>query len=75
MAGMAVRSLVGSSTMGTFVASGNARDLAYLQPLLADGTLRSQIDRVVPFSQVVEAIRYLEQGRARGKVVVVMPPG
>jgi hypothetical protein len=30
---------------------------------------------VVPFSQVVEAIRYLEQGRARGKVVVVMPPG
>lgn len=72
-AAMYLRSRVGSSSMTTFLARGTSTDLAYIERLLADGTLRSQIDRIVPFAQAVEAIRYLEQGRARGKVVVTMP--
>ena len=71
--GMMLRSLVGTSTMAFFVAHANQADLGQVQAWLADGTLRSQIDRVVPFDRAVDAIRYLEQGRARGKVVVVMP--
>lgn len=73
VAAMYLRSRVGSSSMATFLARGTPTDLADIERLLADGTLRSQIDRIVPFAQAVEAIRYLEQGRARGKVVVTMP--
>lgn len=50
----------------------NPEDLAYLGQLLAAGTLVPVIDRTYPFSETAEAIRYIETGRARGKVVVVM---
>lgn len=75
VAAMALRSLVGASSMTTFVADATPADLASLQQALAAGTVRSQIDRTVPLAQAVDAIRYLEAGRARGKVVVVMPEG
>lgn len=67
VAAMYLRSRVGSSSMTTFLARGTPTDLAYIERLLADGTLRSQIDRIVPFAQAVEAIRYLEQGRAAAR--------
>ena len=38
--------------------------------MLAEGKIRSVIDRTYKFSEVPEAIRYVETGRARGKVVV-----
>ena len=37
---------------------------------MAEGKIRSVIDRTYKISEVPEAIRYLETGRARGKVVV-----
>ncbi len=36
------------------------------------GTVTPVIDREFPLDQVAEAMRYLETGRARGKVVVTM---
>jgi NADPH:quinone reductase-like Zn-dependent oxidoreductase len=48
-------------------------DLEYLAGLMADGRLRSAIDQTFPLAEVDEAIRYLETGRARGKVVVTVP--
>jgi len=45
-------------------------DLTTLRDMLADGKIRSVIDRTYRFSEVPEAIRYVETGRARGKVVV-----
>ncbi|BCS34417.1 NADPH:quinone reductase [Luteitalea sp. TBR-22] len=69
---MMLRSRVGSSTMTFFVTKANAADLDLVARWLSDGTLRTQIDRTLPFAQAAEAIRYLEQGRARGKVVVMM---
>lgn len=45
-------------------------DLAYLAGLVADGRLRSVIDRRFPLAEVPAAIAYLETGRARGKIVV-----
>jgi NADPH:quinone reductase-like Zn-dependent oxidoreductase len=47
-------------------------DLAMLRDMLAEGTIKSVIDRRYKFSEVPEAIRYLETGRARGKVVVLV---
>lgn len=44
--------------------------LAEISGLLQTGQIRPVIDRVFPFDQAGEALAYLAQGRARGKVVV-----
>jgi len=49
----------------------NKKDsMALLRELLEAGKLTPVIDRTYPLEEVPEAIRYLEEGRARGKVVV-----
>jgi NADPH:quinone reductase-like Zn-dependent oxidoreductase len=45
-------------------------DLELLSELIAAGKVRPQIDRRYPFAEIPAAIAYLEQGHARGKVVV-----
>jgi NADPH:quinone reductase-like Zn-dependent oxidoreductase len=47
-----------------------AGDLELLSELIAAGKLRPKIDRRYPFAEISAAIAYLEQGHARGKVVV-----
>lgn len=44
--------------------------LAEIAELLTAGRIRPVIDKVFPFEQAKEALEYLAQGRARGKVVV-----
>jgi NADPH:quinone reductase-like Zn-dependent oxidoreductase len=39
---------------------------------MQSGKVTPVIDRTYPLSQIAEAIRYLEQGHARGKVVITM---
>jgi NADPH:quinone reductase-like Zn-dependent oxidoreductase len=46
--------------------------LAEIGELLKAGCIRPVIDKVFPFEQAKEALAYLEQGRAKGKVVVQM---
>src|SRR5713226_2156710 len=46
--------------------------LAEIGELLKTGRIRPVIDKVFPFEQSKEALAYLEQGRAKGKVVVQM---
>ena len=53
-----------------FLAKPNSGDLAVLRDLLVAGKVTPVIDRTYPLSEVPEAIRYLEQGHARGKVVI-----
>jgi NADPH:quinone reductase-like Zn-dependent oxidoreductase len=48
-------------------------DLDFLASLVAQGKLRPAIDRRFPLADAAEAIRYLETGRARGKVVIDVP--
>jgi NADPH:quinone reductase-like Zn-dependent oxidoreductase len=48
------------------------KDLELLSTLIEAGKVRPQIDRRYPFAEIPAAIAYLEQGRARGKVVVGM---
>ena len=55
-----------------FVASMNPEDLGYLAGLMQAGKLVSAIDRSYPLAETAEAIRYLETGRARGKVVIAI---
>jgi NADPH:quinone reductase-like Zn-dependent oxidoreductase len=55
-----------------FVASVNAADLADLAGLVEEGAVTPVIDRTYPLEETPEAIRYLEAGHARGKVVITV---
>jgi len=59
-----------SQEFGFMMAPMNPEDLGELAGMMADGKIKSVIDRTYKFSEVPEAIRYVETGRARGKVVV-----
>ena len=48
------------------------KDLQLLSELIEAGTVRPQIDRRYPFAEIPAAIAYLEQGHARGKVVMAL---
>jgi NADPH:quinone reductase-like Zn-dependent oxidoreductase len=61
-----------SQSLGTFVASENAQDLATLRDLLEAGTVAPAIDRTYPLSETAAAVRYVQDGHARGKVVIAM---
>ena len=51
----------------------NGAELAELAALASSGKLDTIIDRTFPFDEIKEAITYLEQGHAKGKVVIEMP--
>jgi NADPH:quinone reductase-like Zn-dependent oxidoreductase len=69
---MAVLSPFVSQRLLTFVATPNNEDLHLLKELLEAGKVTPVIDRSYPLSEVPEAIRYLEEGHARGKVVITV---
>ena len=54
----------------TFVSTGRKEDLQLLKELIEAGKVTPVIDRTYPLNEVPEAIRYLEAGHARGKVVI-----
>src|SRR3954463_8148955 len=58
--------------LGTFVASENAQDLMALRELIDPGRLAPAIDRSYPLNEVPAAMRYLLDGRARGKLVITI---
>ncbi len=59
----------------TFVASLGGNDLAILADLVATGRITPVIDRCYPLEEAAAAIRYLEEGHARGKVVIRVSEG
>lgn len=52
----------------------NKNDLNFIKELLESGEIRPIIDRSYPLDECADAIRYLETGRARGKVVISIEP-
>ena len=61
-----------SQEVGSMLAQMNQKDLTILADLIQAGKVTPVIDKTYPFSQLPEAMRYLETGRARGKVVVTV---
>lgn len=45
-------------------------DVERLKQLVAEGTVRPRIDRTFPLSQAVDALRWVDEGRNRGKVLI-----
>jgi NADPH:quinone reductase-like Zn-dependent oxidoreductase len=54
------------------VSKERSEDLLVLKELIEAGKVTPVIDRTYPLSEVPEAIRYLEEGHARGKVVITV---
>jgi NADPH:quinone reductase-like Zn-dependent oxidoreductase len=55
-----------------FLSVPNAEDLLYIKDLIEAGKVMPVIDRTYPMSETPEALRYLEEEHARGKVVITM---
>jgi NADPH:quinone reductase-like Zn-dependent oxidoreductase len=60
----------GRKKMCFFLANINQKDLVFLKDLLEAGKVTPVVDRCYPLSDTAEALRYLEQGHAQGKVVI-----
>jgi len=69
---MLLQSPAVSQRMVSFLAHQNRDDLAVLRELLDAGQVTPVIDRTYPLNEVAEAVRYLETGHARGKVVITV---
>ena len=65
-------SMTGGKKMGALLAKPNQKDLVFMKELLEAGKVVPVIDRCYPLREVPEAIRYLEAGHARGKVVITL---
>jgi NADPH:quinone reductase-like Zn-dependent oxidoreductase len=58
--------------LGTFISKERRPDLEELRKLLEAGTITPVIDRTFPLDEIPEAIRYLRDGHARGKIVITL---
>jgi NADPH:quinone reductase-like Zn-dependent oxidoreductase len=67
-----VLSRFGSQKMVTFLARPNKADLTTIHNLMKTGKVTPVIDRRYSLSEIPEAIRYLGEGHAQGKVVITL---
>ncbi len=65
-------SIRGDKKMGAVSAKPNQNDLLILKELLEAGKVVPVIDKCYPLSEVPEALRYLGEGHARGKIVITV---
>ena len=68
-------SKAGEQKMGNLLAKPNTRDLSFMKDMLEAGKVTPVIDRCYPLRETAEAVRYLEEGHARGKVVITIIEG
>jgi NADPH:quinone reductase-like Zn-dependent oxidoreductase len=72
LAGGLIRMRLLHQPIVTFLAAVRAEDLDALTALIEAGKLRPVIDRTYPLEQIPEALRYVESGQARGKIVIAI---
>jgi len=65
-------SMMGSKKLGSMYTNPNQKDYVYLIELFEAGKVVPVIDRRYPLSEVPEALCYLEEGHAQGKVVITV---
>lgn len=68
----AVVSRFGKQKMPFFLATNSKKDLVALTEMIEAGKVRPVIDRTYPLRETADALRYLEAGHARGKVVITV---
>jgi NADPH:quinone reductase-like Zn-dependent oxidoreductase len=58
--------------LSPFEAKRSKEDLQVLKELIESGEVSPVIDRTYPLSEVPAVLRYLEEGHARGKVIITV---
>jgi len=58
--------------LGTYISKERKQDLEELRTLLESGTITPVVDRTFPLDEFPDAIRYLRDGGARGKIVITV---
>jgi NADPH:quinone reductase-like Zn-dependent oxidoreductase len=71
-AGAIISRFVKERRLLPFLAHRSKDDLIVLTSMIESGAVTPLIDRAYPLSETAEAIRYVEAGHARGKVVITM---
>jgi len=66
------RSRKGGQKLGNLLAKPDQKDLMFMKELLEAGRVTPVIDRRFPLRDVADAIRYVEAGHAKGKVVITV---
>jgi len=67
-----LRSRFTSQKFIAYIAQFNQADMTVLADLMQSGKVKPVIDKVYKFSEMPAALHYLEQGHARGKVVITL---
>ncbi len=67
-----ILSLFVRQTLRPFISKERSEDLVVLKELIEAGKVTPVIDRTYPLDEAPEAIRYLEAGHARGKIVITV---
>ncbi|NND35191.1 MAG: NAD(P)-dependent alcohol dehydrogenase [Saprospiraceae bacterium] len=63
-------SAIGSQKMGAMLMRPSNRDLQFLQMLFKKGKIKSIIDRRYSLNQIAQAMQYLSEGHAKGKIII-----
>jgi NADPH:quinone reductase-like Zn-dependent oxidoreductase len=61
-----------SQRLRPVLGAANTQDLEFLKQLIEAGKVRPVVDRTFPLSEAPSAIRYLNEGHARGKIVITV---
>jgi NADPH:quinone reductase-like Zn-dependent oxidoreductase len=61
-----------SQQLPSFITRWNRQDLTLLKDLIEAGEITPMIDRAYPLGEAAAALRYLEGGHARGKIVITL---
>ena len=69
---MKLAALSSSQTAAFFVAKPNREDLGVLRELIESGQVKPVVERCYPLSELADALDYLGEGHAKGKIVVTI---
>jgi NADPH:quinone reductase-like Zn-dependent oxidoreductase len=58
--------------LGAFVVKEHARTLVELNHLIREGKVKPLLDRTFSLSSAADAVRYMEEGRARGRIALTI---
>ncbi len=61
-----------SQQLHPFLTKWDSHDLHIVKDLIEAGQVTPVIDRTYPLHEAPEAIRYMEEGHARGKIVITL---
>jgi len=67
-------SKTGGQRLAGFLAREDQKDLVAIKEYIEAGKVKPVVDRCYPLSETAEALRYLGEGHARGKVVITVAP-